>query len=87
MIRLEKHKNIERITDENERKRLINEIKASGPVLSLIKEILEERITYLESQYIGSISDPYLLAASVKTVSELKQLTHYFEATHNDSNT
>ena len=85
MIRLEKCKNIERITDENEKKRLINEIKASGPTLRLIKEIIDERITHLESQYISSISDPYLLAASVKAVHELQQLTQWFKETTNDN--
>ena len=85
MIRLEKCKNIARITDENEKKRLVNEVRASGPVLRLIKEIIDEKISHLESQYISSISDPYLLAASVKTVSELQQLTYWFEETTNDN--
>lgn len=84
MMRLEKHKNLDRITDENEKRKLINEIKASRPTIKLIKEILDDKIAHLESQYISHINDPYLLSASVKTVSELKQLTQLFEETTND---
>ena len=85
MIRLEKHKNIERIKDENERKKLVNEIKASGPALRLVKEILEERIDLLEARYITHLEDPYTLAASVSSVEELKQMTKWFKETNNDS--
>lgn len=87
MIRLEKHKNIERINDENERKRLVNEIKASGSALNLVKEILEERIDYLEARYITHLEAPYTLAAYVSVVDELKQMTKWFKETNNDSNT
>ena len=85
MIRLEKHKILDRITDENERKKLVNEIKASGPTLRLIEEIIDDKIDHLESQYISHISDPYLLSACVKTVFELKQLTYWFKETTNDN--
>ncbi len=84
MIRLEKCKQIDRIDDENEKKRLINEVKASSSVIKLIKQILDEKIDHIESQYESNLSDPYLLSASVKTVSELKKLTNLFEETHND---
>jgi hypothetical protein len=84
MIRLEKANQVQRITDDNERKRLVNEIKASGPTIKLIKEILSDKIAHLESQYESAVSDPYQLASLVRTVAELKKLTHLFEETTND---
>ncbi len=84
MIRLEKCKQLDRIDDENEKKRLINEIKASTAVIKLIKQVVDEKIDYFESQYESHLSDPYMLSACVKTVSEFKKLTNLFEETHND---
>lgn len=84
MIRLEKCKQLDRLENEEEKLRLLNEIKAAGPVLKLIEQILDDKINYFESQYESNLSDPYLLSACVKTVSELKKLTDLFKETHND---
>jgi hypothetical protein len=84
MIRLEKTTQIQRITDENERKRLVNEIKAAGPVLRLVEQLINDRIASLEGQLITSVEAPYTLAALVTTISELKKLTYLFEETTND---
>ncbi len=84
MIRLEKCKQLDRIDNDNEKKRLINEIKASTSVIRLIKQIVDEKIVHFELQYESNLSDPYMLSACVKTVSELKKLTNLFEETHND---
>lgn len=84
MIRLEKSPQIDRIKDENEKKRLVNEIRASGPALRLVEQILDDKIAHLEGQYITVIGDPILLASYVNTVSELKKLTLLFKETSND---
>ena len=71
--------------DENERKKLINEIKASGPVLKLVDQIIKDKIEHLEFHLESLIGRPYELACNVKTISELKKLTALFEVTHNDN--
>ena len=48
MIRLEKVKQIDRIENDNERKKLVNEIKASGPVLRLIEQIIQEKVNHID---------------------------------------
>ena len=84
MIRLEKTKQLDRF-DDNEKRKLIAEIRASKTVIDLIKQILEEKIVHLESQLVNYIEQPYQLAATVKTVSELKMLTKLFKETNNDN--
>lgn len=84
MIRLEKTKQLDRLSD-NEKRKMIAEIKASRTVTDLMKTILEEKISHLESQLVSYIEQPYQLAATVKTVSELKTLTKLFEETNNDN--
>lgn len=84
MIRLEKARQLDRIKDENEKTRLVNEIKASGPVLKLIDQIIQDRIAYFESTLENKIEQPYALAASVLAISELKKLTLLFKETTND---
>ncbi len=79
MIYLEKHKNIDKIEDKNLQNKMINEIRASIPALLFVSEILEDKIKYLESLYESHLSDPYVLSAHVKTVSELKKLTRLFK--------
>lgn len=84
MIRLEKAKQVSRITDANERTKLINEIKCSGPALKIVDQIIKERIDYLEGSLDQLLEQPYNLAASVKTISELRKLTQLFKETHNN---
>ena len=86
MIRLEKAKQIDRITDKNERTKLINEIKCSGPALKLVDQIIKEKIKHFEDSLHSQIGEPYGLAASVKTISELQKLTRLFEETQDDNN-
>lgn len=81
MIRLEKARQLDRIKDENERKKLINEIKASGPALKLVHQILQDKIRHIEGSLITNINEPYLLAANVLVIAELKKLTQLFEET------
>ena len=85
MIRLEKAKQLDRIKDENERTRLVNEIRASGPALRLVDQIIKDKISHFEQSLDGLIGDPYALAASVKTVSELRKLTQLFKETQDDN--
>jgi hypothetical protein len=84
MIRLEKVKQLDRYPDQEKRK-MVAEIKASSTTIKLIKTILDEKISHLESQMVNLIEEPYQLAATVKTVSELKTLTKLFEETSNDN--
>ena len=84
MIRLEKHKNIDTIQDENDRKKLINEIKASGTALNLVDQIIKERLEHLENSLDSSVGDPYQLAGIVKSMGELRKLTTLFKETNND---
>ena len=81
MIRLEKVNQLDRITDENARTRLVNEIKASGPVLKLIDQIITDRINYFECTLETKIASPYELAAHVHTIAELRKLTKLFKDT------
>ena len=85
MIRLEKARQLDRIKDDNERTRLINEIKASGPVLRLIDQIIQDRITYFETTLDSKIASPYELAAHVHSISELRKLTLLFKETTDDN--
>jgi hypothetical protein len=84
MIRLEKIKQLDRYSDQEKRK-MVAEIKASKTVTDLIKAVLDEKISHLESQLMSYIEQPYQMAAAVKTVSELKTLTKLFEETNNDN--
>lgn len=84
MLRLNKVKQLDRHSDQ-EKKKISAEIAASKTVTDLIKTVLEEKISHLESQLVSYIEQPYSLAAAVKTVSELKTLTKLFEETHNDN--
>jgi hypothetical protein len=70
--------------DEEERKGLLNQIKASRSVLKLVQTILEEKITNLEGSYVQSLTEPSVLSGKVQTVIELKKLTKLFEETTND---
>lgn len=84
MIRLEKAKQLDRIKDDNERTKLINEIKASGPALRLVDQILKEKILHLEATLDKILNEPYLLAANVKVITEFRKLTQLFEETKDD---
>lgn len=84
MIRLTKTKQLDRL-DDNEKRKMIAEINASKAVTTFIKTVLDEKISHLENQLVSYIEQPYLMAAAVKTVSELKTLTKLFEETTNDN--
>lgn len=80
MLRLEKNKTLERLS-ENEAKILRAEIRAARPVMKLLRTIVEERIEKLYSDQGSLISNPEALAGNVLSIQELKKMTHLLQET------
>lgn len=83
MLRLQKKsKYLDRLS-ESDRKRTIAEINASGTVIDMIKEELDDKINNFQSQMLSEkiINDPLMLTGYARVLKEFKTFRTLFDKT------